>query len=173
MDEDFEELFDLENLSDEELQRLIREELEDYDTVDADNILVRVRNGEVELSGRVGTEEERRIAEHVLTDVIGVTRYANNVVVDPIRRDTEPEAVDDHLGDAAARGEDQLGGTEFMRTDPEAEHLTDDVERRLHGTHDLQDAISEGFSWSPPDSPTPEGLAGEEDTDTGLADEDR
>src|SRR5918912_2734125 len=135
MPSDYEDIFDLDDLSDDELRSLIRAELEDYDTLDSDNILVRVTNGVIELSGRVGTEEERRIAEHVLTDVVGVTRYQNNLLVDPVRRDEEPEEVDEHLGEAAARGEDQLGGRDFMSTDPAAEHLEEDLDARLYGTH--------------------------------------
>src|ERR671939_1182328 len=118
MPRDYEDIFDLDDLSDDELRSLIRAELEDYETLDPDNILVRVTDGMVELSGRVGTEEERRIADHVLSDVLGIARYQNNLLVDPVRRDEEPEAVDDHLGDAAARGEHQLGGDDHMSTDP-------------------------------------------------------
>ena len=118
MPRDYEDIFDLDDLSDDELRSLIRAELEDYETLDSDNILVRVTNGVVELSGRVGTDEERRIADHVLSDVVGVSRYQNNLLVDPVRRDEEPEAVDDHLGNAAARGEDQLGGADEMNSDP-------------------------------------------------------
>jgi hypothetical protein len=161
MPRDYEDLYDLDDLSDDELQSLIRAELDDYDTLDADNILVRVTEGEVVLSGRVGTEEERRIAEHVLTDVIGVTRFSNDLVVDEVRRDEEPEAVDDHLGNALARGEDQLGGSDEMNADPEAAHLEEDLDARLYGTHDLQQAIEDGTPYEPPDTPTPEGRPGE------------
>ena len=171
MPRDYEDIFDLDDLSDEELRSLIRAELEDYETLDSDNILVRVSNGTVELSGRVGTEEERRIADHVLSDVVGVTRYQNNLVVDAVRRDEEPEAIDDHLGNVAARGEDQLGGDDQMSSDPEAEHLEEDLDARLYGTHDLQRAIEDGTAWEPPDSPTPEGLAGQE-PDLGAMGED-
>ncbi|HEU4643199.1 MAG TPA: BON domain-containing protein [Gemmatimonadaceae bacterium] len=157
MARDFEDLYDLDDMSDDDLQSLIREELADYDTLDADNILVRVSGGEVVLSGRVGTEEERRIADHVLTDVVGVTRYRNELLVDPIRRDEEPEAADDHLGDVLARGEDQLGGTDRIQEDPEAEGVHPDRERELYGTHDLESAIAEGEAWEAPDTPTPEG----------------
>jgi hypothetical protein len=158
MPRDYEDLFDLGDLSDDELQSLIRRELEEYDTLDADNILVRVTGGVVELSGRVGTEEERRIAEHVVTDVIGVTRFTNHLVVDEVRRDEEPEAVDEHLAEAAERGEDQLGGRDdTMHTDPEAAHLREDLDAELYGTHDVQRAIEDGTPYEPPDTPTPEG----------------
>lgn len=162
MAHDFEDLFDLDDLGDDELQSLVRDELAGYATLDADSILVRAEDGVVYLSGRIGTEEERRIAEHVLTDVLGITQYENNLVVDPIRRDEESEAVDEHVADASARDQSLLGGTDELQSDPEAEHLEEDIEARLYGTQDLQSAIERGTAWVPPDSPTPEGLAGME-----------
>ena len=99
MARDFEDIFRLDELGDDELRALVREQLADYETVDADNILVTATNGEVVLAGRVGTEEERRVAERILSDVIGLKRYRNDLVVDEIRRDEEPEAVDDHLAE--------------------------------------------------------------------------
>ena len=62
MADDYEDTFDLDDLSDEELRDLVRAQLDDYDTIDADNILVRARNGEVQLSGIVGTVSEREIS---------------------------------------------------------------------------------------------------------------
>ena len=161
------DIFDLEDLSDDELHSLVRSEFEEYDTLDPDNILIEVKDGHVRLSGRVGTDGERRIAEHVLTDVIGVTDFENRIVVDPIRRDLEPEAADDHVGEAVARGEDQLGGSPIMRTDPAAEFHYEDIEARERGTHDVQEAISEGISYEPPDTPTQEGVPGSEDRNIG------
>lgn len=166
MPRDYEDIFDLDDMSDDEIQSLIRQELEDYDTLDADNILVRVTAGEVELTGRVGTEEERRIAEHVLTDVIGVTRYRNDLVVDEVRRDEEPEAADDHIGDALGRGEDQLGGRDRLPSDPAAWRTNQDLDAELYGTHDRERAIEDGASYEPPDSPTPEGRPSDEAPDT-------
>ena len=157
MTHDYEDVFDLDDMSDDELRALVRSELDDLDTLDADNILVQVSAGEVVLSGRVGTDEEREIAEHVLTDVLGVTRYRNELAVDEVRRDEEPEAIDDHLGGVLARGEDQLGGRDDVHEDPEAEHLTENLDAELYGTHDVQRAIEDGTPYEPPDSPTPEG----------------
>jgi len=162
MARDYEDLFNLDDLSDDDLQSLIREELSEYQTLDVDNILVRVTGGEVELSGRVGTPEERRIAEHVLTDVIGVTRFTNNLSVDPIRRDEEPEAADDHVGGAQDRGEDQLGGSDELQEDPTEARTDEELDSRLYGTHDLQRSIEQATPWEPPDTPTPEGHQGRE-----------
>lgn len=163
MARDFEDLFDLDDLGDEELQALVRDELADYATIDADSIVVHAEDGIVYLTGRIGTEEERRIAEHVLTDVLGITRYENQLVVDPIRRDEEPEAIEDHLSEQAAQDESLLGtAPDAAQSDPEAEHLEEDLDARLYGTADLQSAIERGTAWVPPDRPTPEGLAGME-----------
>ena len=97
MADDYEDTFDLDDLSDQELQELVRAQLDDYDTIDADNILV-VKSGEVHLSGRVGTVSEREIADHILSDVIGLTSYQNDLVVDEVRRDEEDEAADEAIG---------------------------------------------------------------------------
>lgn len=157
MARDFEDIFRLDELGDDELRALVRQQLGEYDTVDADNILVTAANGEVVLAGRVGTEEERRIAERILADVIGLKRYRNDLVVDEIRRDEEPEAVDDHLASSRERTGEPIGrGPENV--DDEAEHLEEDLDARMFGTHDVQSAIERGTAWIPPDEPTPEGF---------------
>lgn len=156
MADDYENTFDLDELSDQELQELVRAQLDDYDTIDSDNILVRAKNGEVRLSGRVGTVAEREIADHILSDVIGLTNYRNDLVVDEVRRDLEPEAADDAIADAQARGEDQLGGDADFTTDPAALREEDDLDADLYGTHDVQRSIEQGTPYEPPDTPTPE-----------------
>ncbi len=157
MARDFEDIFRLDELNDDELRALVREQLADYETVDADNILVTASNGEVVLAGRVGTEEERRIAERILADVIGLKRYRNDLVVDEIRRDEEPEAVDDHLAESRERTGEPIGRRP-ENIDDEAEHLEEDLEAQMFGTHDVQSAIERGTAWNPPDEPTPEGF---------------
>jgi hypothetical protein len=157
MARDFEDIFRLDDLSDDELRALVREQLASYETVDPDNILVTAANGEVVLAGRVGTEEERRVAERILADVIGLKRYRNDLVVDEIRRDEEPEAVDDHLAETAERHGEPLGRRPENVGD-EAEHLEEDLDARMYGTHDVQSAIERGTAWNPPDEPTPEGF---------------
>ncbi len=157
MARDFEDIFRLDDLSDDDLRALVREQLAEYETVDADNILVTAADGEVVLAGRVGTEEERRIAEHILSDVIGLKRYRNELVVDEIRRDEEPEAVDDHLADSRERKGEPIGRRP-ENIDDEAEHLEEDLDARMFGTHDVQSAIERGTAWNPPDEPTPEGF---------------
>jgi osmotically-inducible protein OsmY len=77
MPRDYEDIFNLDDLNDQELRELVRDELARHDGIDADSIVVRVSEGVVRLMGRVGTEGERRIADHVLSDVIGLTRFEN------------------------------------------------------------------------------------------------
>jgi hypothetical protein len=163
------DIFDLENLDDSELARLVREELADYPTIDADSIVVTARDGVVMLSGRIGTEEERRIAEHVLTDVIGLTSFANELVVDAIRRDEEPEAMDEHMASRDTQGAPL--GDENDDQDPEAAHLQENLDARLYGTHNLQEAIEAGTPWVPPDTPTPEGLGGMDDDAAAMGED--
>jgi hypothetical protein len=93
--------------------------------------------------------------------VIGLKRYRNDLVVDEIRRDEEPEAVDDHLAESRERGGEPLGRGPENAND-EAEHLEEDLDARMFGTHDVQSAIESGTAWIPPDEPTPEGFEPDE-----------
>lgn len=159
MAQDFENVFDLDDLNDAELRGLVRDQLSKYDTLDVDNILIHAKNGHVTLSGRVGTEPERQIADHVLSDVIGLESFTNDLVVDPVRIDEEPEAADEQVALAQERGEGPiLGGTDTNATDPEEEFVRDNDDAALFGTHDVRSAIENGVPWVPPDEPTPEGL---------------
>jgi len=158
MAQDFENVFDLDDLSDEELRTLVREQLDQDDALDVDGILVHAKDGYVTLSGRVGTEGEKQIADHVLSDVIGLENFANDLIVDPIRRDEEPEAADEAVARAAARGEDPLlGGSDLSATDDEALRTTDNDDASLFGTRDIESVTENGVPWIPPDEPTPEG----------------
>jgi BON domain-containing protein len=161
MAQDFENVFDLDDLSDDELRGLVRERLAQDNQVDVDNILVTVKDGFVTLSGRVGTEMEKQVADHVLSDVIGLENYANDIFVDPIRRDLEPEAADEQVGRVLGREEETLlGGSDVNTTDPEAERATDNDDASLFGTHDYGSVMENGVPWIPPDEPTPEGRDG-------------
>ena len=86
MAHDFENMDDLDDLSDGELRRLVRDRLREHRGIDPADITVDVHDRVVELSGRVGTEGERRVAERVVTDVIGLPLVRNDLVVDSLRR---------------------------------------------------------------------------------------
>jgi hypothetical protein len=174
MERDFENVHDLENLSDAELRQLVRNHLAAHNALDADDIAVRVEGGVVVLEGRVGTEAERRIAEHVVTDLLGITSVRNDILIDPIRRAESPEAVDDHLVEEA-RTEGLLLGDRPVPYDDEAVPLDDETtnpDERLFGTTDVQDAIAGGTAWIPPESPTPEGISGADADEADLSGED-
>jgi hypothetical protein len=170
MERDFENIHDIDNLSDGELRDLVRQHLAAHNLLDADDLAVRIEDGVVVLGGRVGTEGERRVAEHVVTDVLGITSVRNEILIDPIRRGESPEAVDDHLVEED-RTEGLLLGDKPGPFDDEAEPIDGrdpySVNKQTFGTTDVQDAIAGGTTWIPPESPTPEGLSG---TDADAAD---
>lgn len=170
MAKDFENLSGLENMSDGELRAHIRSRLDEQVSFDPADVEVEVNHGAVMVSGRVGTESEMRVVEHLLTDVIGIPGVENNIVVDPIRRAESPMDIDEHLVDEEAH-EGLLLGDKPRSESPEAEHLKPDMDAELEGTTDIGEAIRQGIPWNPPDSPTPEGMRGT-DADPGARGED-
>ena len=159
MARDFENIHDIDELSDDELRGLVREQLAAHNALDIDDLSIHVENGIVILGGRVGTDGERLIAEHVVTDVVGAQRYRNDIFVDPTRRALSPEAIDEHLADEDQR-EGLALGDRAMPLSPEADHLEEDLDTDLYGTTDVQRAIEGGAAWIPPESPTQEGFTG-------------
>ena len=165
MARDFENIHDIDDLSDDDLRDLVRDWLSEQAGIDADDITVTVEDGTVTLGGRVGTEAELRIAEHLVTDSLGITNVENEIVIDALRRRESPMAVDDHLVDE----EDHSGLLLGDRTVPLSDEVAQTegtLDERLFGTTDVQNAISQGTAWIPPMQPTPEGLRG---TDAGPA----
>ncbi len=159
MADDYDNTDEIRNLSDEELHAHVRAELASRNGFDSDDIELAVRDGAVTLSGRVGTEEELRIVEHVLTDVIGIEEVTNNLVVDELRRAVSPEAIDEHLADEEQHSGLLLGDVP-RQFSAESAHLADVGSSDPDGTRDLQEAMEEGEPWTPPESPTPEGIGG-------------
>jgi BON domain-containing protein len=168
MASDFENIHDLDDLDDRELQDVVRSHLRAHHGLDADYITVHVGNGEVALEGRVGTDYERRVAEHVLTDVLGIASVKNDLVVQAIHRAETPLDVEEHLVEEE-REEGLLLGDRAVPLTTESEHLVEDLDVRLWGTTDVGKAIADGTPWIPPESPTQEGLEG---TDGGSPGED-
>ena len=171
MARDYENIDDVDDLDDNELRRLVRDRLAEHRGLDLTDITVTVHDHVVALEGRVGTDGERRVAERVVTDIVGVNEVQNNLFVDQLRRAESPEAVDDHLVD-----EDEhsglLLGDRPVPLSPEAEHLEEDLDSRLFGTSDVGNAIQNGTAWIPPTSPTQEGIDGEEDNPRDDAERD-
>jgi hypothetical protein len=164
MARDYEDIHDIDDLSDDELSALVREHLRGNASIDADDISVRATDdGVVFLNGRVGTEAEMRIAERVLTDVLGLTDVRNELVVDPIRRAESPIDPDEHAAENDAQEGLLLGDVPPQSDDYDALESGDDS-AQLFGTTDVQQSISSGAAYIPPTTPTPEGLSG---TDAG------
>ena len=165
MARDYEDFSSIDDLDDDELRQLVRDRLADHPELDIDDISVTVDQGTVRLEGRVGTEAELRMADHVLTDVVGVVDYDNSLVVDAVRRAETPLDIDDHLVE-----EQRNAGSVFGEMPPQVSDEDDlnrgdeDLDERMFGTTNMQDAIAHGVPYIPPEAPTQEGIAG---TDAG------
>lgn len=160
---DYEDLHNLDELDDSELRRLVQEQLSQHDRLDITEIMVHASGGVVTLAGRVGTDQERRIAEHVLTDVLGIQKFTNDLLVDPNFRATNPEAADEAQAYDASEDGKSLIDVEVPLSG-ESAYLADGVIEGPNGASDMESVMEDGTTWSPPDSPTPEGLRG---TDAG------
>lgn len=170
MEKDYENIREVDRLTDNELRALVRDELEMQLAIDPDDIEVSVSSGVVRLSGRVGTEEEFRVAERVVTDIAGLRNLKNEMVVDPIRRAESPEPIDEHLVDEELH-EGLLLGDMPRPENPEAQHLHENIRAELFGTTDVQEAIGGAIPWNPPEGPTPEGVSGPDATPNVMNDD--
>lgn len=157
---DFEDLYDLDSMDDAEIAELLDEQFGDYGGLDPDLLDVQVEEGFVTLSGRVGTEEELQLVEQIVTDVLGIANYSNEIVLDELVRAEYAEGADEAATEDAEL-EAQLG-EEGEVTEPSADHLVEDLKGELYGTNDLHDAIQEGKSYHPPDRPPQRGTWSEE-----------
>jgi hypothetical protein len=161
MARDYEDLYGIENMGDDELKELVLQELREHGDLDVDLIEVHVNNGDVRLAGRVGTDQEVRTAEHVITDLLGIGNVANELVVDELTRGERSEAADDAMGEESTV-DDQIGGGN-LRTSDTAQHLMEDLDAEQFGTHDITNATARGTAYEPPDRSTQEGIGGGED----------
>jgi hypothetical protein len=165
MARDYEDFSSIDDLSDEELRDLVRDRLAEHPTLDIDEIVVRVEDGTVRLEGRVGTEAELRIADHVLTDMVGVGSFDNQLLVDANARDETPLDVEEHLEQERETAGTLIGEIPPQETDEVFQARGDeDLDQRMFGTTNYQDAVAHGTAYIPPESPTPEGIRG---TDAG------
>ncbi len=149
MAEDFEGIYDTEDLDDAELLELIEEKLAEAEDVNTDFVEIVVEDHAVQLTGRVGTEQELQRLDEILEDELGLVGVDNGVVVDESVRTERAEAADDAAAEAA-EARDDLGG-DGTRGEPSAAHLRPDPEGELHGTHDLQKALERGESYTAPE----------------------
>jgi hypothetical protein len=158
MADDYEDFYDIESMTDEELEALVREQLGEHPDIDPAGLELAVSNGRVTLEGRIGTEAELQIIEHVLTDVIGV-QVSNDLVVDELVRQEQPEGADVANARIYSRGQAR-GGAD--RTEDSAEHMLRDTAAEQYGTDDMGEAIERGHSYNPPDTPVQEGTRSRE-----------
>lgn len=157
---DYEDLYSIGDLDDEELHDLIVQELSEYPELDPDLLDIQVEDGFVTLAGRVGSEAEVQEIEQVIGDVLGIANYSNEVVVDELVRVEQSEAADEAV--AEDREVEAQTGEEGELTDAQADHLIEDLPGQLYGTHNVQAAISRGEAYEPPDRPVQEGSWSEE-----------
>jgi hypothetical protein len=160
MARDFEDVHDLDNLSDRELRELVRQHLADSNAIDLDDITVSAEGGRVRLDGRVGTDQERRTADHILTDVLGLKDVDNRIFVDASRRALHSDDIEETLAEEESEEGLLLGDRPDSNSDTDAIASENDLDSRLWGTTDVQKSIGEGTPWIPPESPTPEGPTG-------------
>ena len=161
MAQDFDELFfDFSSMPDEDIYDVVVQHLREYPNLDAGWIDVSVKDGFVTLSGRVGTDGEKQVAEKVVAEVLGIQSFANELLVTETHRGDAPEAADDAAA-ADEEVEEQLGEPDANQSDT-AEHLVQDLDTQTYGTHDMGEAIEEGATYIPPDRPIPDGYDSEE-----------
>jgi BON domain len=153
---DYEDTHDIDDLDDSELRDLVREHLSAHPMLDVGEMTVKVADGAITLSGRVGSDAEMRIAEHVITDTLGIVEFTNELVVDQLARGESPEAVDDRLGDEEQRSAVLLGDAPEPEDD-EALYSAGRSPEEDSDTLDYEKTMGEGSSWNPPEGPTPEG----------------
>ena len=155
MKRDFENLFDTENLDDRELVELVYQQFGENPDIDPELVDVHAENGLVHLEGRVGTEQELQAMEQVLTDVLRVREFRNDVVIDELVRGERSQFADDAAAEELEA--DPQSGSGALRNEESADHLVGNSNAELYGTHDMQEAIEEGFTYEPPDRPVQEG----------------
>ncbi len=159
MAHDYEDVFNLDHLSDEDVHDLVRQRLDEVPDFDPDVLDIEVADGRIRIEGRVGTEGERQHIEQVLAG-LGAIEYENNVVVDRLARQERPGEADRAVLDDAAASK-QLGEGDRATSDT-SEHLHPDDLSEMYGTRDVKKAIEEGRSYEPPEGPFQEGIEGDE-----------
>lgn len=151
MADEYDNLYDIANLDDGELKDLVLQQLGEYPDIDVDLVEVEVQRGQVRLSGRVGTEQEVQTAEQVVTDLLGVNRVRNELVVFDAVRGQRSEAADEAFVEDLEADPQLSGGPGAATTSDTAQHLVEDLEAEHFGTHDSQSAIERGTTYEPPD----------------------
>jgi hypothetical protein len=154
------DIFDFSGMTDDELYDLVVQELGEHPEIDSEWVEVRVKDGHVTLSGRVGSDSEVSVAEQVITEILGLQQFTNELMVDELHRGEMPEAADDAVMQDL-EVDAQYGEGNQNQSDTAA-HLVEDLGAQTYGTHSLSDAVNDGAAYNPPDRPTGEGYGSRE-----------
>jgi hypothetical protein len=161
MARDYGDIFNTGDMSDRELRELVTQQLTEYPNLDPGWIEVDVTDGLVTLSGTVGTDGEKQVAEKVVAEILGVERYTNELMVNELHREALPEDADAAMT-AESEADDHFGEGPGQHSDT-ASHLVEDPDAEAFGTRDMQRSVQEGATYVPPDRPIPDGYNSEED----------
>ncbi len=129
------DIFDFSGMSDEELYDVVVQHLQEHPEIDHGWVDVRVKDGHVTLSGRVGSDSEVSVAEQVIVEILGIQEFTNELIVDELHRGAQPEAADD-AAMLDMEVESQLGETNESQSDTAA-HLVEDLQGQMYGTHSV------------------------------------
>ena len=163
MAREYDDIHDIANLDDGELKDLVLQELREYPDIDVDLVEVNVDQGQVRLSGRVGTEQEVQTVEQVITDVLGINNVQNELVIFDAVRGQRSEAADEAaVEEMEADAQFAAGGGATVTSDT-AQHLVEDLEAEHFGTHNAQEAVERGTSYEPADRAIQQGSYSIED----------
>jgi hypothetical protein len=163
MAREYDDLYDIANLDDVEIKDLVLQQLGEYPDIDVDLVEVNVDGGQVRLSGRVGTEQEVQTVEHVVTDLLGINRVRNELVIFDAVRGQRSEAADDAAVEEMESDPQISVGAGTGNTSDTAQHLVEDLEAEHFGTHNPQEAVERGTAYEPPDRAIQQGTYSIED----------
>ena len=102
--------------SDERIRESVCEALQDDDNVDASQIDVTVRNGEVILSGTVDDRQSKRVAEDIVERLPGVKDVQNQIKVQDRQRGSQ-QSESQHTG-SQQTGSQQTAGSQQTGSQP-------------------------------------------------------
>jgi hypothetical protein len=154
------DIFDFSGMTDDELYDLVMQTLREHPELDPDWIEVRVKDGHVTLSGRVGSDSEVSVAEQVILEILGLEAFTNELVVDELHRGETSEAADEAVMQDL-EVDSQYGETNENQSDTAA-HLVEDLGSQTYGTHSVTDAVNDGAPYIPPDRPVGNGYGSRE-----------
>lgn len=110
---------ELRDLSNNQVLRVIYEQIEQDGRIDAEELYISIRNGVLHLDGAIGGEPEHQILAQILTDVLGFSSIVDRLVVSKVLFKREERTAGREPPPAARSIEDRLFYDE--------EELTEDI----------------------------------------------